>query len=249
MEYYRERGEIQADFAQRAGQLLSQYGSLSAKVDPAMRFEATLTVCVLQSLLTIFSETPSDKVAARKQPPFTEAITDIPATWGITRSHVVNDTFPGVMTLERGLEHLRNALCHPTTSATKPPSTSYTSIPSDDKRDIDGFTFTDSPWVDHGSTWRAASKGSRNRAKLETKVATFCKTYPQAGDLGVRVAERPHEKYEIVDSSDTLYLPLAVIQMPFAAVLTLAQNLADYLAKPVHHHYEEAARLAARDIA
>ena len=45
---------------------------------------------------------------------FTETITDVPHRWGLTRSFIVRNTFPKEVTLEHVLQHLRNALSHPT---------------------------------------------------------------------------------------------------------------------------------------
>ena len=53
MEYSRdEKNRIRAGFALNAGRLLEQYSRLSAGVRASERYDATLTICILQSLLT-----------------------------------------------------------------------------------------------------------------------------------------------------------------------------------------------------
>ena len=57
MEYFKQPGNIiQAGFALRAGKLLAQYSSLTLTLPAHERYDATLAVCVLQSLLTNCTE-------------------------------------------------------------------------------------------------------------------------------------------------------------------------------------------------
>jgi hypothetical protein len=57
MEYQRtDDGQIQAAFAQRVGQLLVQYDAWRSQVPSVERYESTLTIALLQSLLTTCQE-------------------------------------------------------------------------------------------------------------------------------------------------------------------------------------------------
>ncbi len=94
MEYFREPGNlIQAGFALHAGKLMTHYGSLTATLRSQEKYDATLAVCVLQSLLTTCTELLSD-MRAHQKPFFHELITDIPHRWGLTRSFITRNTFP-----------------------------------------------------------------------------------------------------------------------------------------------------------
>jgi len=46
-----EDGQIQADFARRVGQILLQYDSSSGQVTDVTRYDATLVICLLQTLV------------------------------------------------------------------------------------------------------------------------------------------------------------------------------------------------------
>jgi len=77
MEYFRQPGNlIQAGFALHAGRLLAQYCSLTTTLRPQAKYDATLVICVLQSLLTNCTELLSDMRAHQKSF-FGEIITDI----------------------------------------------------------------------------------------------------------------------------------------------------------------------------
>jgi hypothetical protein len=51
-EYVRsDKGKIQADLALRVGKLLSQYGDLTRHLGEEEKYDATLLICALQTLL------------------------------------------------------------------------------------------------------------------------------------------------------------------------------------------------------
>ena len=52
MEYARQFDGVQAGHALRAGKLLAQYPLLAKGLPPHEQYDATLAVCILQSLLT-----------------------------------------------------------------------------------------------------------------------------------------------------------------------------------------------------
>jgi hypothetical protein len=157
MEYFRdETNGIRAGFALHAGKLLEQYTRLSEDVPASERYDATLAICILQSLLTNCSEL-IDAMRKHQKGIWSERVPDIPSSFGISLSCVRRDTFlsdPVELTYGRFIEHLRNALSHPTYPE-KPPhesSTGYTTIP-DGSRLVSRFRFIDSPWVQRGKIW------------------------------------------------------------------------------------------------
>lgn len=57
MEYWREKGnEVQAGLALNAGLLLKQYLTHAESLPEEKKYDATLTICILQSLLTSCQE-------------------------------------------------------------------------------------------------------------------------------------------------------------------------------------------------
>ncbi len=233
MEYFREPGNrIQADFALHAGTLLAQYCSLTATLRPQEKYEATLTVCVLQSLLTNCTELLGAMRRSQKTF-FNEVITDVPHPWGLMGSSITQNSFPGDVTLERVLEHVRNALSHPTVSeGTQPFSTGYTTS-NDASGLVSAFRFTDSPWVSKGDIfWGALSK---NEEKVQKTIDDFERRHMLNGFLEVR--RQPDGTFGIAHDGTT-FLPVFVIELPLRASIDLAKCLANYLAQPTNEQWD-----------
>lgn len=224
-------GLIQADFALHAGTLLTQYGSLTSSQPPKDRYEATLTLCVLQSLLTNCTELLGVMKPKQKQL-FHEAITEVHHPWGLMSS-LITQTFPGDVTLEKVLTHLRNAVSHPTVREGRHPSTGYTTS-NDASGIISAFRFTDSPWVKNGQTlWGKAL--SRDEDKVRRTLEKFERDYKLNGFLEVR--RRPDGKFEIAHDGQQ-YHPVFVIELPLSAMIDLALHLANYLAQPTNEDWD-----------
>ncbi len=233
MEYFREPGNrIQAGFALHAGKLLAHYCSLTATLRPSEKYDATLTVCVLQSLLTNCTELLSAMRANRKAF-FREAITDVPHRWGLTRSHITCNTFPTTVTLERVLIHLRNALSHPTGSVgTDLPSSGYTTS-GDASGLVSRFRFTDSPWVSRGRVcWTALSK---DEGKVRKTVEAFERQHSLKGFLVVE--RQPDGNFRVTHDGEP-FLPVFVIELPLPALVDLAKCLANFLAQPTNEEWD-----------
>ncbi len=81
MEYFRQpENQIQAGFALRWGKLLAQYIDLRNALKPEERYDATLTVCVLQALLTTCSELRKTMENQRKRD-FRTVLAGTPDRW------------------------------------------------------------------------------------------------------------------------------------------------------------------------
>lgn len=233
MEYFRESGNlIQAGFALNAGKLLTQYGSLAPRLPPHERYDATLAICVLQSLLTNCYELL--KATEENQKVFfTETITDVPHRWGLTRSFIVKNTFREKLTLERVIEHLRNSLSHPTISETQFPSTGYTTL-RDGSGLVSAFRLTDSPWVKNGGIFERAL--SENQGKVNSTLKKFATDYPQSGPLELR-RQPDNGKFEIVHDGE-VFLPVYTVELPLPALTALATCLANHLAQPTIEQWD-----------
>lgn len=128
-----------------ASRLLDQYAGLTREMDPRFRYDATLAICVLQSLLTDCWELY--KYLGRRHEPVLrgiyEFVDEVLADNAVHVSSVFPSEEPGLAP-KSIIEHLRNALSHPTVRNTQPPTTGYTSI-MDGSGIITRLRFTDSP--------------------------------------------------------------------------------------------------------
>ncbi len=143
MEYAREEGLIRAGFALHAWRLLKHYEALTRDQSPSLRYEATLTVCVLQSLLTNCWELY--KYLGRKSPRVLGAVDSFIESLLSEPGVEVTSAFPGeAVDAKAVLVHLRNALSHPTMKNTNPPTTGYTTVEDGSGRVV-RMRFTNSP--------------------------------------------------------------------------------------------------------
>ncbi len=225
-EYFRElNNRIQAGFALNTGKLLFQYRSLTANLPPTQKYEATLTICALQALLTTCTELM--RAMKRNQPGFwTDPITDIPGHWGIRRSFIVSNNFPAELTYGGFITHLRNALSHPASPDMAPhPTTGYTTC-LDGSNIIARFCFTNSPWVDRGCIHSMAS--SLDEEQVKKTLKSFQRNQRGASELKV---ENIQGKYQIYHGNQ-IYLPVFVAELPLNALTDLAINLANHMSQP-----------------
>ena len=226
-EYVRQpNGKIQSDFALRAGRLIEQYENLSAHLPDSERYEATLVLCIIQSILVNCTQLISELKKGKKTN-WDSSIQDAPPFLGIRRSFVVENTFPGEVTYEKFIEHVRNALCHPTIAEKKPNlrSTGFTTIEKGSGL-IEKFSFIDSPWVDRGKLLSKASCRSKDKVEL------FAKEFFDKHGFELVVKSNTHTgNYEIFhgDEKDSYY-PLFIAEMSADELKSLALELANYLA-------------------
>jgi len=215
-EYFRLPGnQIQAGFALNAGKLLTQYCSLTRELPFDKKYEATLAICVLQSLLTNCTELLRAMEDHQRQF-FKQAITDERPCWALTRSLIMENSFPGDVTLERMLIHMRNALSHPTAAEpTALPATGFTTS-NDPSTRVSAFRLTDSPWVKDGALhWPALPMTEK---KAGAKIDAFEEEYRGSGYLDVVGSDG---QFRIARDGKP-YLPVFVVELPLVVVINLA---------------------------
>jgi hypothetical protein len=145
MEYFRTAdAQIQADFARRLGIILKQYKSLSSDSE---KYEVTLTLTVLQSLLTNCVELLNklDKKQKTDNPFYETPINE--ERWGIYIGNVLLNTYnTQQLNVNQVVRHVRNALSHPTKIMPfeKIQSTGYYTIQTESNI-IEKICFVDSP--------------------------------------------------------------------------------------------------------
>lgn len=232
VEYFREpNNRIQAGFALNAGRLMVQYQEMAGSLPKASRYEATLAICVLQSLLTNCSEL-LDSMKRHLKEVWMEQLPDIPHKWGLKRGFVTLDTFPAPLTYERFIEHLRNAVSHPTTPDKKPklPSTGYTTIPGSSGI-IEAFRFTDSPWVSRGEDH--SRYVHRDQTKMAKELDKFNKKY------GCHLEALLNDKgaYQAMHDGQP-YRPFFVAEIPLDGLIRIALELSNFLAQPTQERWD-----------
>lgn len=157
MDYQREQNLIRAGFALHAWRLLKHYDTLTRDLHPSQRYEATLTVCVLQSLVTNCWELY--KYLGRKSPQVLGAVdTFVESLLANPEVDVTNTFQGGDADAKTVLVHVRNALSHPRMRDTDPPTTGYTTV-EDGSGLVARMRFVDSPDLN--------SKGNLRQEALE----------------------------------------------------------------------------------
>lgn len=113
MEYYRTiDGQIQADLARRLGIVLRQYHQ---KIDSSEKYEVSLSLSILQTLLTNCVEL-LNKIPKREKgnnPIYHSPISS--EIWGFDKKNIISSTFKQPnLNADIVFRHIRNALSHPT---------------------------------------------------------------------------------------------------------------------------------------
>ena len=127
MDYRRDQNLIRAGFALHAWRLLKHYEALTKDLSPSQRYEATLRVCVLQSLVTNCWELY--KYLGRNSSRVLGAVdTFVESLLGEPDVPVTNTFQGGDPDSKTVLVHIRNALSHPRMRETDPPTTGYTTV-------------------------------------------------------------------------------------------------------------------------
>lgn len=150
----------QAGFAMHAWRLLNQYEELTKDLDENERYDATLTLCVVQAMLTACIErlnyledlSPTAHAGLKV---FTQDLRDHPEV------HEAN-TFAQHQSAKDVLNHIRCALSHPRQTVTDPPTTGFMTE-SDGSGLVRRITFTNSPDID--SKGKAAKRLRNNQAE------------------------------------------------------------------------------------
>ncbi len=232
MEYQRQFDGIQAEFARRAGDLLRQYEDLTPPVgtdEDETRYEGTLTICVLQALLTQCTELLSYLESGnRTREYFNTAVGLEPHPWGLSQGLVVENSLPGSLTLKLLLTHLRNAVSHPSFAGPEsvfvPTGFTTTGAPG---TSINTYRFTDSPWVKDGKRhFRQSLPGDREK-DVRGLAKQFDREWGVQDYLGV--IQMPNGRFDLARHGE-VYWPLFQIDLPLFELRKLTRELANYLA-------------------
>jgi hypothetical protein len=239
MEYERTPdGQIQAAFAARAGLLLRQYQSMTKGLPPEDRFEGTLAVAILQSLLTICAELLRDRqVHGRRRSGVGEA-----KRWGVVTLGE-SDEFPVSLDcivecwkepsrLTRGelVEGLRNALSHPGVQGQSPYARTGFTTTHSSGGNITGYILTNSPWVNKAGTDVLPSfcpkfDDERGRQRLQGVVDMWIE---EKGAMSLNVEPDRSGSWAAFQGGRA-FVPVLQVRLSAAEVSALAYELSQLL--------------------
>jgi len=228
MEYSRELCSIQGGLALRAGLLYLQYPNLVRKqsLPEDEQYDATLAVCVLQTLLTNCTELLK-VVCDSNESQFLAPISEDDGDWLPPDSVKLHD-IERTCTLKCALDHIRNALSHPTPARATGdyPVTGYTTLLDGSGR-IGVFRFVDSPWVQGKEMgWRYSN---RDRKTVKKWADDFARNNDWPDEtFSVRQGKRG--KYSVF-LNDEPFLAVCTIELSVQDMGRLILSLATYLAQ------------------
>lgn len=238
MEYERtDDGQIQAAFAQRAGQLLVQYDQWRYQVPTVEQFESTLTIALLQSLLTICKELIERGRPSRGTESlawfFNRSLDEEPSVFGLTPD-CVTQRWPSErpMTYRDIIGYLRNALSHPLLQTSSGlPTTGFTTVPGPSGL-IEAYEFTQSPWVNNKGKLYAKYYSDAPGNAPPDKLLSEVKSWSSSNHVCRLSVERVNGKWQAVRDGDN-FVPVLRLRITVPQLRVFATSLSDFLSEPV----------------
>jgi hypothetical protein len=228
---------IRADFALRIGKLFTSYEKTQVSLEPNEQFDATMTVVLLQSLLTTCSE-------LMKNPPYSEffkkPLVDVPAFWGIRSDMVVRNSFPDQLTHKLVIDRIRHSLSHPSFGdvGNKYPVSGFKNI-NDNKGKIVAFSFVNSPDIKYEGKVESFKTPDSEHAKKALK--TLQDGINKAnGNQKLEFVKKPNDKFEIY-CEEKPYVRVFQIDIPIVALKSLLLELSNYLSQPIQQGWDGSA--------
>lgn len=219
---------IQAGLAFNALRLLRHYDDLTAGLLPDEKYEATLSLSVLQMLLTNMadlherlSEVQAELVSTRLE--------ELPGAWHLTPKSVKN-TFPGPVLLRGVVKHLRDAVSHPT--APRKGGSLGTGYTSPDDVDglglVESFRFVHSPWVQGKEVNRYADSGDAARV-----IDRFQSWIPKNGPAFELSVEQDQDGKYVVTHEGKPYVPKFEMEISVTDLTGFTKELANFIGQPI----------------
>ena len=234
--------QIYRDFANRLGKLAEQYKTLSRSLNSYENYGATLTISLLQPLLTIYTELRV-RNSRDSFEEFDRPLLDIPASYGIRLSMVKTftcfDEFARKedMTFDFVLESIRHALSHPCPILVdeQHQRTGYETVIGQSGF-IEKFRFVQSSDI-NGDSGRPRNYKRDHAEKIQNKISGLNPNHGIALQV-VSTQNAANLMCKLVDANGDRFVRKIVIEVPLDALKTLVQGLGEYLGRPI----EEMAR-------
>lgn len=236
MEYERtEDGQIQAEFSRRAGQILLQYEQLSADLPASERYEATLAVSLLQSLLTSCQELIRTRRSKALGAVVDRLMLDEPALMGLEADCILQ-SWPSRrgLTYREVFECLRNALSHPGPQGNSRYARTGFTTEHAGSASVSAYVFTESSWINSKGSSLLARYSPRacdeaSRLALEAAVRSWASNHAVEGVLIAQNGEGHWRAY----LGNELFVPVLQLRLGVQQLRTLTLILSDYLAEPL----------------
>jgi len=252
MEYERtDDAQIQADFAGRAGQILLQYERNKEGRPAHLRFETTLAIALLQTMLTQCQELLKNVRDPAKAPHGLEGLVSManrgfdepPPLLGLTQACIL-ERWPSQRAVKYRdlIECIRNALSHPLPQMAEGlPRTGYTTqIGSSGS--IEAFVFTQSPWVDRSGRLKQDWQAGRNHVEKHKEVTQKLNTW--ANNFGVEDLKLCESSGRYLPMKDDIpFVPVMRVRLDVVQLRLFVLALSDYLSEP---HRQQVGRVAER---
>lgn len=241
MEYERtEDGQIQADFARRAGQILLQYEHCKAGLPDDQQFEATLAIALLQTMLTQCQELIKNRGVDRGLRGFdefvavaTRGIDEQPPMMGIMPSCIVQ-RWPSEKPVQYRdvISCIRNALSHPLAQTEKHlPRTGYTTIRGASGF-IEAFSFTQSPWVDPAGDLLPRYQATRKDTQKFENAAINIQRWSEKAQVENVVLRHAGNTYRPFRDNEP-FVPVMRVRLDKSQLQLMVIKLSKYLSEPL----------------
>lgn len=238
-------GQIHASIAKRVGKILDQYETLTRKLPANQRYEATLCLSLLQTLLTQCVELIDSNELMGLKTALDQPLSNAPSLFGLSSDCVKCNAMWSAdkLTHRNVIKSLRDAMSHPNKQTVSThPVTGFTQYLSsteplaDGRRVIDGFEFVHSPWVpksgnDVNAGWTALATDAKKKQQLENKVRKFKINH---GLEDLTVESRSNEiNYKVYKGGD-LFIPVLKLKLTTEQLWTLTLELSRHLSSPLN---------------
>ena len=231
-------GQIHADFARRAGELLLQYERFKQNLPVNDRYEATLAMSLLQSLSTSFKELSQNAMPESFKKFLALPIDELPPRMGLDPK-AVDWSWRALGTLQYRhlMDVIRHSLSHPLPQKKNArwPVTGYTAIATTDGQ-IGAYRFTQSPWMGPSgrvfkAQYCARVRDEKEQERQQEMFNKFQSEYKlKAGTIGTVV--RAGMLLPAIDGEE--FVPVITIELNTQQLRLFTLELADLIASAGH---------------
>lgn len=227
-----EDGLIRASLAGRIGKLLTQY-----KPDASESYDATLTLVLLQALLTICHELLSKPPSELKKLK-SEKLIDVPPMHGLGKL-MVSHFFPGQPdpTFYDVVDHLRHAVSHPLFPKHDSDilETGFMAVNGHDGK-IAAYRFVHSPDVRKGKNQNVVRKHEASYEDRVKKLRSQVERLPSAVKSGI--VERQFDDRVEFQLDGELLQQVFVMEIPVPNLKIFVSELSKLLSRPLESRPE-----------
>ncbi len=236
MEFFRDpKNQIYADMALRLGRILVQYEN--SRID-GEKFEATLCLSVLQTLLTHCQDYSMKAIDEYNyEDLFNRKFYDV--DWGLDNECWKKNTFNEELSLGNFIRRMRNSLSHPTEIIINSqfPSTGYTTEKNINKQEITKLIFVNSPdtknnkqkMLDKDILVNTLYKDGNPEKGLNSEFPKG--TYYEKFDFNKQ------QKFRLMLDGEP-FARISIIEMSVNQMLIFTKNLANFLAQPAEKPWD-----------